>query len=389
MRGEQKSSDVEKRRLAEKLAQLSAGALEGSGLDSAPPQPAVRAASYIRPRVNLSPEGPAQATPPLSTWQVRGAFAATGKDAHLTISAHSKQEAEDQARANGLLVESAERVGSMPKPSITQTQFDAPPQSHVQYATPVAFGPSAGGPLRTSGLGVASLVIGILVCLVTWIPLIGLLGVPFAVIGVVIAFAGILVSGLTKREGMGLPIAGLLTCLAGIALALLSPFLIAGGLAIAAASSAPFGSAPATIAPGGGLPVAIAPTAGRSVARNVDGSRTVNETLRFSIESVTASPSRELRITLKVMNVSTDRHVRLPTRWAGTIRLTDESGTTYRLRSTSITGVGSSVLAPSAMRQDELQFEAIRSGATALVMSIDAGFTGSPANVDFKIAAPR
>jgi len=61
---------------------------------------------------------------------------------------------------------------------------------------------------RTSnGIGTASLVLGILACLVSWIPFLGILGIPVAIIGIILAVIG-LVIGLTRRSSTGGAIAG-------------------------------------------------------------------------------------------------------------------------------------------------------------------------------------
>jgi hypothetical protein len=59
----------------------------------------------------------------------------------------------------------------------------------------------------SNGIGTASLVLGILACLVCWIPFLGILGIPVAIIGIVLAVIGFLI-GLLRRSSTGGAVAG-------------------------------------------------------------------------------------------------------------------------------------------------------------------------------------
>jgi len=71
-------------------------------------------------------------------------------------------------------------------------------------------------PKSTSGLGVASLVLGLLACLTCWIPVLGLVGAPLAVLGLAFGALGFLVALLGQRSGAGMPFAGLVVCAASL-----------------------------------------------------------------------------------------------------------------------------------------------------------------------------
>jgi hypothetical protein len=58
-----------------------------------------------------------------------------------------------------------------------------------------------------SGLGIAALVLGIVACLIGWIPFLGLIGILLAIIGLALGIAGI-VGARGGRKGLGLPVAG-------------------------------------------------------------------------------------------------------------------------------------------------------------------------------------
>lgn len=78
-----------------------------------------------------------------------------------------------------------------------------------------------------SPLGIAALVMGIIGCLFAWIPFLGLLSIPIAGIGIILAFIGFIMALANKKTGFGFPISGGLVC----ALSLFIAFAITGGTA--------------------------------------------------------------------------------------------------------------------------------------------------------------
>jgi len=81
----------------------------------------------------------------------------------------------------------------------------------------------------TNGLGVAALVLGIVAVLTCWIPFIGILGIPLAVLGCVFGLIGLLIALIGRRSGVGMPIAGLIICIVSIVIAVS----MTGGAAVA------------------------------------------------------------------------------------------------------------------------------------------------------------
>jgi hypothetical protein len=71
-------------------------------------------------------------------------------------------------------------------------------------------------PKRTSSLGVASLVLGIVAFLLCWIPFIGILTIPIAALGALFGGIGFVVALVRRGSGIGYPIAGGVIC--GLAL---------------------------------------------------------------------------------------------------------------------------------------------------------------------------
>jgi membrane associated rhomboid family serine protease len=90
-------------------------------------------------------------------------------------------------------------------------------------------GGAAAGPARAvvvnvgaarpaGGLGIASLVMGILACLTAWIPLLGMIALPVAALGLLFGLLGAMISLIGRRSAAGLALAGVVICIAAIAL---------------------------------------------------------------------------------------------------------------------------------------------------------------------------
>lgn len=61
----------------------------------------------------------------------------------------------------------------------------------------------------TNSLGVGSIVLGILAFLICWIPVVGLIGLPLSLLGVVLAGVGCVMAAMRGGTGVGYPIAGM------------------------------------------------------------------------------------------------------------------------------------------------------------------------------------
>ena len=78
-------------------------------------------------------------------------------------------------------------------------------------------------------LGIISLVIGVFSLLFGWIPFLGLLAIPTAVIGAVLAFLGLIIALFKGFRGAGLPLIGFAVCAFAIIFSLVST----GGASVA------------------------------------------------------------------------------------------------------------------------------------------------------------
>src|ERR1035437_9752845 len=70
-----------------------------------------------------------------------------------------------------------------------------------------------------SPLGIASLVLGIVACVFCWIPFRGLFIIPISAIGFLLAIAGIVMAGVSKKTGFAFPISGLVVCVLSVFIA--------------------------------------------------------------------------------------------------------------------------------------------------------------------------
>jgi hypothetical protein len=112
-------------------------------------------------------------------------------------------------------------VAVVPSPAATPVQPEpAGTQSLVRRSAEIDL--NIRGLKATSGFGIAALVLGLLACLTCWIPLVGMLGLPLAGLGLLFAVIGVLVSILGKRSHVGLPIAGLVVCAVAAVMAITS-----------------------------------------------------------------------------------------------------------------------------------------------------------------------
>ena len=71
-------------------------------------------------------------------------------------------------------------------------------------------------------LGIASLVFGIMGGVICWVPILGLFAIPVALIGLVLAFIGIVMAATNKKTGFVFSISGGIVCILSMSIALVS-----------------------------------------------------------------------------------------------------------------------------------------------------------------------
>lgn len=178
-------------------------------------------------------------------WEAKGVNRETGADEVILIEADNEASAQRRANRRGLMVESVRPLD--PNDSVADALADLatastatvvptrravpPPQPAYTGAPPQQFQPTYNQQAvsvhvhqqrGTSGWGIAALVLGIIALLFCWVPFVGLLSMPIAAIGALLAIVGAIVSLAGGRSGIGMPMAGLLICILSIGVAVFS-----------------------------------------------------------------------------------------------------------------------------------------------------------------------
>jgi hypothetical protein len=145
-------------------------------------------------------------------FSISGADKETGGDIEIIVEASSKAAAQEIANRKGILVSrivaNAARVGTTPLQALTSVVQQQAEQGHQRGAAVINVSP----PRRGNSLGIASLILGILAFLICWIPLVNLLGMPLAALGLLLGLIGLLVALTRNGASIGYPIAGSAVC---------------------------------------------------------------------------------------------------------------------------------------------------------------------------------
>jgi hypothetical protein len=154
-------------------------------------------------------------------WRIEGAWRENGEDAELIVEAVDASAAQAIASKKGLLVASVVPLGgAMPYASSPVIINNTEPSRGV------------------SGLGIAALVLGIISCLVAWVPFVGVVSLPISLIGLLLGVIGITIAAASKRQSMAMAVAGSIVCVVAIGLVLALTVLPLGAVVTAAGSAA-------------------------------------------------------------------------------------------------------------------------------------------------------
>ena len=120
-------------------------------------------------------------------------------------------------------------TGIQQQPAYTAQQPYPPiqPQSAMYYPAPQYVSPQYVTIVKTNGLAIASLVLGILGVLTCWNPLTFFVGLPLSVMGIILA-----VYGMRLINGKGMAIAGLVLSIIGVVISGMWAFLLIIGLVV-------------------------------------------------------------------------------------------------------------------------------------------------------------
>jgi glucose dehydrogenase len=72
------------------------------------------------------------------------------------------------------------------------------------------------------GLGITAMILGVFALLISWIPFVGLLAWPLAIVGIILAGIGLLVALVRKFQGILMPIIGGALCVTAILVTIVS-----------------------------------------------------------------------------------------------------------------------------------------------------------------------
>src|SRR5262249_36810200 len=107
------------------------------------------------------------------------------------------------------------------KPSAAKTQSEEPAIKVIHLDSRAKGAATSGGAPSTSrialGLGIPSLVLGVIAGSFGWIPGVGVLSMPLSGLGLLLGIAGLIVAIVQRGRGLTFPIAGSAVCLASLA----------------------------------------------------------------------------------------------------------------------------------------------------------------------------
>ncbi len=164
-------------------------------------------------------------------FSVTGVDKDTGESIEMTIDAANEAAAQEVANRKGIMVAKVAALALRP------AQPPAPVYAAPPPPTPLEQGHYRGAPVvniatprRGNSLGVASLVLGIVAFMICWIPLVNLLGVPLAALGLLLGLIGLLVAFTRGGASIGFPIAGSAVCGLALFIAISMTGALMGGL---------------------------------------------------------------------------------------------------------------------------------------------------------------
>jgi hypothetical protein len=145
-------------------------------------------------------------------YRVRGVHRESGKVIDQVVQASSDASVRAKAEAKGVTIVAIDLVEE-PSAMVETRRVEplAPPQPQV----PLQAGHAHGAPVinivppkRSSSLGLASVILGVLAFLICWIPAVGCISLPLSGLGLLLAIIGFIVALARGGSSIGFPIAG-------------------------------------------------------------------------------------------------------------------------------------------------------------------------------------
>ena len=141
-------------------------------------------------------------------YTIIGADRDTGEDVDLTLEAADEEAARDSAARKGILVASVTRRRDLAHRESAQEFKPRLEQGHIAGA-PVL---NVAMPRRSNSTAIACFILGIMAILFCWIPILGLLTVPLAALGLLLALIALIVALTRRGAGLGFTITGAALC---------------------------------------------------------------------------------------------------------------------------------------------------------------------------------
>lgn len=353
-------------------------------------------------------------------WEVSGADRTTGQDKTLIIEADNEDSARRRANRQGLMVAEVRLRDSGDSGLALAEALPTPPQiprpapspasgAGLSYASrfPRRSAPTPEAP-GTSGLGIAALVIGCLALLLSIVPLVGMIAIPIAVIGLLLGIVAIIVSAAGKRSALGMPIAGTVVNAAAFVMPVLYITVFIHTATHVLATMPP--PSPAMIRSFAAMIPATAPSSGEAGAGSVGQSATLGnatvQVTRVGLARVplvspdgnnSTSPTRMLCIDLQISNNSGTQTIQYRS-WAGSrsgadvASLSDDAGTACRLAALGVLKpqgrTDSAAIFAGRSIQDVLVFDPPSPTARTLHLHLPGRNVQASGETDMTIAVP-
>ena len=265
-------------------------------------------------------------------------------------------------------------------------------------------------------LGVASLVLGIGACVFCWIPFLGLLAIPLAAIGLLLAVIGITSAAVGKKSSPAFPIGGAAVCIVAILVALF----VTGWISTLIAkhevqSNSTYQKIPTESAPVSSGTTANLPTAATPQSKSPSSEKTWSKSFvvqqgdfQIQIEPISKEifyPNNPSRIatpndgffTIKLSNLSKTRKIDFST-WRGKkfsagrdyATLTDDNGNVYKLDSENNRGrQDETSVYPNSHYEEFLSFETPVQNRKWLHLELPAENFGGSGMIRFEIPSSK
>ena len=109
-------------------------------------------------------------------------------------------------------------ANTLPRPPQQLQAHQKPPEVTVNVPEMTM---NVKGIKSTNGLGIAALVLGVLAAILCWIPLVGIISIPLAILGLVFGGIGFLIALIGRKSGVGMPISGSIVCIVALVIAIM------------------------------------------------------------------------------------------------------------------------------------------------------------------------